>query len=84
MARRESGRRRADSLECEAAEAFQQSCEPQREEIPPTKRTSVNPRKGLSNCQWEIHHGTNPATNPGATSRKTAEPTSADTFRTTL
>ena len=32
MARRESGRRRADSLECEAAEAFQQSCEPWREE----------------------------------------------------
>ena len=35
--------------------------------------------KALSSCQWEIHQGTKPATNPGA-AKKTAEPMIANTF----
>ena len=30
--------------------------------------------------QWEIHHGANPATNPGAATRKIADLASANTF----
>jgi hypothetical protein len=47
---------------------------------PPTKRKSAKPKKGASNRQREIHHGTTPATNPGAMTRKTPEPTIANTF----
>jgi hypothetical protein len=50
----------------------------------PQNRTGVSPRKGAWKRQCEIHHRANPATNPGATTRKIAEPISADTFRTTL
>jgi len=42
--------------------------------------SSRNGKYELSNRQWEIHQGTNPATNPGASTKKIAEPTSADTF----
>jgi hypothetical protein len=33
---------------------------------PPTNRKSSKPKKGVSRCQWEIHHGAKPAANPGA------------------
>ncbi len=48
--------------------------------MPPTKRKRGIPKKGASSRQREIHHGTKPATNPGAMTRKTTEPTIAKTF----
>src|ERR1035438_9340808 len=46
---------------------------------PPANRQAGIPKKGGSSRQREIHRGTKPATNPGATTRKTAEPTIANT-----
>ena len=48
--------------------------------MPPAKRKSGIPKKGVSSCQREIHQGTKPAMKPGAMTRKTAEPTIANTF----
>ena len=48
--------------------------------MPPARRKSAIPKKGLSSRQREIHQGTKPATNPGAITRKTADPTIAKTF----
>jgi hypothetical protein len=42
--------------------------------MPPARRKSAIPKKGLSSRQLEIHQGTKPATNPGAMTRKTADP----------
>ena len=49
--------------------------------MPPAKRKSGIPKKGVSSRQREIHRGINPATNPGAMTRKTAEPKMANAFR---
>src|SRR5947209_8233224 len=43
----------------------------------PAARTSGEPGSGARVCQRVIHHGTSPATVPGATTRKTAEPMTA-------
>src|SRR5215469_13759277 len=48
--------------------------------IPPAKRRGCSARKAGFIRQWEIHQGTNPATKPGAMTRKTAEPAIAATF----
>jgi len=48
--------------------------------MPPTKRKRGIRKKGASTRQREIHQGTKPATNPGAMTRKTAEPRIANTF----
>ena len=48
--------------------------------MPPAKRRDGSPKKADWNRQWEIHQGTNPATKPGAMTRKTAEPAIAATF----
>ena len=46
----------------------------------PTQRKSGIPKKGAASRQREIHQGAKPATNPGAMTRKTAEPTIANAF----
>jgi hypothetical protein len=48
--------------------------------MPPAKRKSGIPKKGASSRQREIHHGAKPTTNPGTMTKKTAEPTIAETF----
>ena len=48
--------------------------------IPPRARKGSKPRKARWSRQWEIHHGAKPATNPGAMTRKTAEPIVAAAF----
>ena len=48
--------------------------------MPPPRRKSIIPKSGASTRQCEIHQGTKPATNPGAMTRKTAEPSIANTF----
>src|ERR1700722_7985989 len=51
--------------------------------MPPAKRNGGIPKKGASSRQREIHQGTKPATNPGAITRKTAEPIIASSLLTT-
>src|ERR1051325_8088616 len=48
--------------------------------MPPAKRKIGIPKKGASTRHREIHQGIRPATNPGAMTRKIAEPTIATTF----
>jgi hypothetical protein len=50
--------------------------------MPPTIRVTTSPKKAGFCRQCEIHHGTKPATNPGAMTRKIADPTIARTFLT--
>src|SRR4051794_26747819 len=47
---------------------------------PPASRKNDNPNKAGLSCQREIHHGTKPATKPGATTRKIADPMIAESF----
>jgi predicted nucleic acid-binding Zn ribbon protein len=46
----------------------------------PVKRKSRIAKNGASTRQWEIHQGTKPAKNPGAMTRKIAEPRIAHNF----
>jgi len=48
--------------------------------MPPAERRSGIQREEVSSRQREIHQGTKPATNPGAMTRKNAEPMIANTF----
>src|SRR4051794_21073535 len=47
---------------------------------PPASRRNDNPNKAGLSCQREIHHGTKPTTNPGAMTRKIADPVIAESF----
>jgi hypothetical protein len=46
----------------------------------PVRPKNAIRKKGVSNRQRKIHQGTKPATNLGAMTRKTADPTIANTF----
>src|SRR6266498_17143 len=49
-------------------------------DMPPPRRKRGIPGNGAASRHREIHQGARPATNPGAMTRKTAEPMIASTF----
>src|ERR1035437_847973 len=50
--------------------------------MPPPNRRIGTPKKGGASRQRKIHQGAKPATNPGAMTRKTAEPAIGNTLLT--
>jgi hypothetical protein len=78
MARWKDRCRRAESLHCESGERIQKADHPDGNQDETNGRRNHIPKKGGLSCQCEIHHGTRPATKPGAMARKMAEPATAE------
>ena len=76
--RRHQGRGRPEPLHGKPPEGFEKHGSPAATSTAPaTTRTAANPSRGGPNRHREIQNGTRPTTKPGATARKTSDPTAA-------
>ena len=79
--RRKNGRRCADTLQ-KRPKHSNSPATPKTISAPPAIRNAATSKNGPSNSHCEMIHGTYPATTPGATTRKIADPIKANSFLT--